>query len=287
VRTPMGGRRGYGPTHSQTLEKLFLGTPGLRVLAPFNLLLNETADQSEASAPDGGTPTGDKGAAGPSGSCGAPGDLLLWAILSQDDPVIFIENKVQYLLPLLDETALADFEVKVIRDEAISDQAMRDQAIRDEAKGHPSSLIRQPSTASFILPPSAFILSVRSAPPPTLTLAAYGYMAELARQAQLELAYEHEIFTELVVLTQLAPFELGPVLESAGRTHRLLVVEEGARSLGWGAEVAAQAAETLGAGPLAVRRLAGADRPVPASPALEQGTLPDMAGIVQMVKKMV
>ncbi|MFL7894258.1 MAG: alpha-ketoacid dehydrogenase subunit beta, partial [Anaerolineales bacterium] len=25
IRTPMGGRRGYGPTHSQTLEKLFLG----------------------------------------------------------------------------------------------------------------------------------------------------------------------------------------------------------------------------------------------------------------------
>ena len=34
VRTPMGGRRGYGPTHSQTLEKLFLGIPGLTVLAP-------------------------------------------------------------------------------------------------------------------------------------------------------------------------------------------------------------------------------------------------------------
>ena len=34
VRTPMGGRRGYGPTHSQTLEKLFLGVPGLRVIAP-------------------------------------------------------------------------------------------------------------------------------------------------------------------------------------------------------------------------------------------------------------
>ena len=24
IRTPMGGRRGYGPTHSQTLEKLYL-----------------------------------------------------------------------------------------------------------------------------------------------------------------------------------------------------------------------------------------------------------------------
>jgi 2-oxoisovalerate dehydrogenase E1 component len=32
VRTPMGGRRGYGPTHSQSLEKHFLGIPETRVL---------------------------------------------------------------------------------------------------------------------------------------------------------------------------------------------------------------------------------------------------------------
>lgn len=33
IRTPMGGRRGYGPTHSQSLEKHFLGLPGTQVLA--------------------------------------------------------------------------------------------------------------------------------------------------------------------------------------------------------------------------------------------------------------
>ncbi|MGB6688740.1 MAG: thiamine pyrophosphate-dependent enzyme [Terracidiphilus sp.] len=33
VRTPMGGKRGYGPTHSQSLEKHVLGVPGTRVLA--------------------------------------------------------------------------------------------------------------------------------------------------------------------------------------------------------------------------------------------------------------
>jgi 2-oxoisovalerate dehydrogenase E1 component len=38
LRTPMGGRRGYGPTHSQSIEKLFLGFQGIRVLAlnPFS-----------------------------------------------------------------------------------------------------------------------------------------------------------------------------------------------------------------------------------------------------------
>lgn len=33
IRTPVGGYRGYGPTHSQCLEKHFLGVPGTRVLA--------------------------------------------------------------------------------------------------------------------------------------------------------------------------------------------------------------------------------------------------------------
>lgn len=33
IRSPMGGYRGYGPTHSQSIEKLFLGIPDLSVLA--------------------------------------------------------------------------------------------------------------------------------------------------------------------------------------------------------------------------------------------------------------
>ena len=34
IRTPMGGGRGYGPTHSQSIEKLFLGIPDLRIVSP-------------------------------------------------------------------------------------------------------------------------------------------------------------------------------------------------------------------------------------------------------------
>jgi pyruvate/2-oxoglutarate/acetoin dehydrogenase E1 component len=37
VRTPMGGRRGYGPTHSQTLEAIFLSVPNLTMIAPSHL----------------------------------------------------------------------------------------------------------------------------------------------------------------------------------------------------------------------------------------------------------
>ena len=38
VRTPMGGRRGYGPTHSQSIEKHFLGIPNVEVLAINNII---------------------------------------------------------------------------------------------------------------------------------------------------------------------------------------------------------------------------------------------------------
>jgi 2-oxoisovalerate dehydrogenase E1 component len=38
VRTPMGGHRGYGPTHSQTLDRHLVGVPGLRVVAVNSLV---------------------------------------------------------------------------------------------------------------------------------------------------------------------------------------------------------------------------------------------------------
>tara|TARA_B100000519_G_C14232016_1_gene432867 strand:+ start:812 stop:1810 length:999 start_codon:yes stop_codon:yes gene_type:complete len=34
IRTPVGGRRGYGPTHSQSLEGIFMSIPGLEIIAP-------------------------------------------------------------------------------------------------------------------------------------------------------------------------------------------------------------------------------------------------------------
>jgi pyruvate/2-oxoglutarate/acetoin dehydrogenase E1 component len=37
IRVPMGGRRGYGPTHSQTLEAFFINTPNLEIVAPSHL----------------------------------------------------------------------------------------------------------------------------------------------------------------------------------------------------------------------------------------------------------
>ena len=222
IRTPMGGRRGYGPTHSQSLEKLFLGVPGLRVLAPSALL--------------------------------DPGGLLEKAILESDRPVFFIENKLLYLLPVQDQASLPEFEIH---------------------------------TAGPAGWAPAYTLALREAPPATLTLAAYGYMAELARQAALRLAYEDEIFTELVVPTQLSPFEMEPILASARRTGRLLAVEEGTLSLGWGAEILARTVEAMGPQLRSARRLAGRDLPVPASGPLEAFVLPGVAEILSSARQMI
>jgi pyruvate/2-oxoglutarate/acetoin dehydrogenase E1 component len=224
----MGGRRGYGPTHSQTLDKLFLGVPGLHVVAPTVL--------------------------------GNPGELLKQAILKDNQPVLFIENKLQYLQKCFDTSLSLDFDLV-------------------------SSTLPNAYT-------SIYTLSVKDAPPPSLTLTTYGYMSNLAKQAVLHLAYEYEIFCDLIVPTQLVPFKTQDslpiqLIESLKRTNRLLTVEENSFTLGWGAEIIARAAQIFGPTLKAVQRLAAVETPIPASPPLEDLTFPNVDDIVQTARMMV
>jgi pyruvate/2-oxoglutarate/acetoin dehydrogenase E1 component len=239
VRTPMGGRRGYGPTHSQSLEKHFLGVPGLRVIAP--------------------TLFGD------------PGALLTSAIMDDDDPVLFIEHKLLYPLTTYEETKLNEFYLSTTDITAIKSTPT------DPILGIPVPLTPYPS----------YTLALRDAPKPSLTIVAYGYMAELCHQAQLRLAYDHEIFTELVVPTQLSPINLDPILISAEQTSQVMVVEEGTITMGWGAEVLARLTECLGPNLNNARRLAGIDLPIPASIQLEGMVLPSLDHIISMARSMV
>lgn len=63
VRTPGGGGRCYGPTHSQMLEAWFVATPGIKVAVP-------------------STPADAKG--------------LLISAIRDDNPVLFVEHKMLY-----------------------------------------------------------------------------------------------------------------------------------------------------------------------------------------------
>ena len=112
-------------------------------------------------------------------------------------------------------------------------------------------------------------------------------MFELCRQAVMQLAYESEIFTDLVVLTQLSPFAIEPLYRAVNKTHRLLFVEEGPYTLGWGAEILARTIGTLGSDIYKGARVAANDVPIPASGPLEEAVLPNVNDIVEAVKKMV
>jgi pyruvate/2-oxoglutarate/acetoin dehydrogenase E1 component len=217
VRTPMGGRRGYGPTHSQSLEKLFLGVPGLKVVAPNTL--------------------------------GDPGKLLTAAI-QDDDPVLYIEHKLLYSRPLLVEGQgdLADFQVEKL------------------GSVYPN----------FILHP---------VDKPRLTIACYGYNFELVRLAILELMMSEEVFTEVVIFSQLSPFDLESLYPSLGQTRKLLTVEEGTLSLGWGAEVVARSVEQIKG--LQVRRVAARDLPVASARNLEDAILPSVQDILQAARELI
>jgi pyruvate/2-oxoglutarate/acetoin dehydrogenase E1 component len=111
-------------------------------------------------------------------------------------------------------------------------------------------------------------------------------MAHLAMEAMLSLAYDHEIFTDLLVPTCLAPFALNPLFEAVAGSGRLLTLEEGPLSLGWGAEVLARTAEALGPKLRKAGRLAGAESVIPAAPELEAACLPGAADIVEKAREM-
>jgi len=213
VRTPMGGRRGYGPTHSQSLEKHLMGAAGLRTVAASALL--------------------------------DPGPMLEGAILSDDDPTLFVEHKLLYAQEIGASLDGGEYQVETAYDR------------------YPSLTVR-----------------LAGAPEPRLTVASYGYMAGLALEAIRRLAYEHEVFAELVAFTQLIPLRLEPLAQSVRQTRALLTLEEGSGVLGWGSEVVSGLVEELGPA-FQARRVSARPLPIPASLPLEQAILPQVEDLVR------
>jgi pyruvate/2-oxoglutarate/acetoin dehydrogenase E1 component len=90
-------------------------------------------------------------------------------------------------------------------------------------------------------------------------------MAQVALEAAGELAGQG-VSAEVIDLRTLWPWDRDAVLDSAARTGRLLVVHEAIQAAGFGAEVAATAAEQLGC---RVARLGAPRIPVGYAPVLE------------------
>ena len=202
LRTAMGAGRSYGATHSQCLERLFTGIPGLKVVA---------------------------------GSDGPDCARLLLGALADPNPVLVLEHKLLYPLRF-EEPA---------------------EPLAPVAPG--SARITRPGT--------------------DVTIVAWSYMAHLALQAAAALA-EEEIEAEVIDVRSLAPLDAATLIASARKTGRVLVVEEGPRTGGLAAEIAAQITEgAFGVLAAPVQRLAMPDTPIPSARELERALMPDAASI--------
>ncbi len=107
-----------------------------------------------------------------------------------------------------------------------------------------------------------------------VTVVAYGAMVHTVMDAAEAAAAQDGISCEVVDLRTLLPFDLETLLESVGRTGRLVIVHEAPRTCGFGAELAATVAEKallkLNA---PILRVTGFDTPFPYT--LENDYLPN------------
>ena len=209
IRAPMGGGRGYGPTHSQCLERLFVSMPGIKVVAP-------------------STPADAKG--------------LLKAAIRDDNPVLFLEDKRLY--PTKGNVPEGDGIVPLGK----------------------ASVVR---------------------PGGDVTVVSYAHTLRDCLTAA-DAAANEGIGAEVIDLRSLSPLDDETILESVGRTGRLVVAEEGHRTGGIGAEIACRVMEKLYYYLDApIQRVAARDVPIPASPMLEDHVLPAAGDVLAAIRNAV
>ncbi|TIH12004.1 alpha-ketoacid dehydrogenase subunit beta [Marinifilum sp. JC120] len=206
LRTPMAGIRGYGPTHSQSLEKFFFGVPGLNAIAPSRLH--------------------------------DPGEILYHAVLKDDLPTLFIEDKGDY------PKALFDYKTgRLQKINADSDPLATCSVCNYEVKEHTADI----------------------------QIVAYGGAASMAGDVLSALA-EEEIYSLLHAVARVNDHEeLTRLVSSLDTKIPLLIIEQGTGAFGWGAEIVAlmmQGRDRVSC-PL-VRRLSAQSQVIPATPEHER-----------------
>jgi 2-oxoisovalerate dehydrogenase E1 component len=117
-----------------------------------------------------------------------------------------------------------------------------------------------------------------------LTIVTWGATVERSLRAAEQCAQRDGLEVEVVDLRTIIPWDRELVAESVARTHRLLVVHEDVLTAGFGAEVAAWAAEHCFTDLDApVRRVAALDTHVAYEPTLENAILPQVSDIVAAI----
>jgi pyruvate dehydrogenase E1 component beta subunit len=117
-----------------------------------------------------------------------------------------------------------------------------------------------------------------------VTVLAYGPMVKTAIQAATAAADEGRSL-EVIDLRTLSPLDMGPVLASARKTGRVVVVHEAPVTLGLGSEIAARVTEEcFYALEAPVIRVGGFDTPYPPS-RIEEEYLPDLDRVLDAVDR--
>jgi pyruvate/2-oxoglutarate/acetoin dehydrogenase E1 component len=208
VRTTMGATRRSAAQHSQSLHAWVAHVPGLKVVLP-------------------STPADAKG--------------LLKAAIRDDNPVVFIEDKMDY----------------AVKGEVAEDEYTIPLGVADVKREGED-----------------------------VTVVATSSMVRVALAAAEQLASDG-ISAEVIDPRTLVPLDRDALVRSAQKTGRAIVVDEGHRSYGASAELAAAISEgafwSLDA---PVRRLAALDVPVPFSPPLEDVTVPTPELVAQTAREL-
>ncbi len=119
-----------------------------------------------------------------------------------------------------------------------------------------------------------------------ITIVTYSKMLDVSMKAADQLSKDAGIEAEIVDLRSLRPLDMDPVLESFKKTNRAVIVEEGWKSYGVGAEVSAriyeQAFDYVDA---PIKRVAQDEVPLPYNRTLEQMALPQAEDVIAAVKE--
>lgn len=212
IRTPMGGGRGYGPTHSQSLEKFLLGIDNLAVFA-LSSLVN-------------------------------PADLIGY-ISTLECPNILIESKVDYGSTLYQSDA----------DKALS-----------------LSLIGGPAGTAKLSPWSRNTER-------DCVIITYGMLGRMVADSFQEIFEETDLLFDLYSVQQLNPLPLAHFEKNMKTWKRILIVEEGGSSFGWGSELAYQLNQITPG--IEIQRIGARQVPIPSTRELEEEVLVGKGDVIK------
>ncbi len=209
IRTPMGAGRGYGATHSQSLESMLITIPGIKIVAP-------------------SSPYDAKG--------------LLKSSIRDNNPVIFLEGKRLY-----------------------------------GVKGNVPE-------GDYTIPLGKAEIKLKGK---DITIISYSIGTKLALDSVNELKKEG-INPEIIDIRTISPLDTETIFKSIKKTGKAIVIEEGCKTGGVGAEIVSRIAEKkFYSLKYPIRRIASEDLPLPCAPNLENAIIPTREKIIKAIKEMV